>query len=242
MKKFFLIVIIITILCISCTLFPYEKTITVSIPQHPWENISTKKMWYSLKWTNGQSIGSLHIPRDKKSVSISIPKGKTIIICAYPLGKMNPLGVVINGNKTKNTFRLSQNTGAICSFLINIDQHISSILNYDKIEKVLKLNFQDYRLLNANKLSADIINGEISKDSFCRIGKKQVLLSCIPKGKWIPSCLLDEPISIDKADKKISLFLSPGIHYYINNIKNLELKISVENNGSCFCIISPSIF
>ena len=241
MKKLFLLFVSICLIT-GCSLFPQTREVSLSIPYHPWENGTDRQMWYTLRWTGESSIESLHIPRGTKSATISVPIGKTVIICAYPLGKMTPFGAVIQMDEQNNNIRMTQNDGILCSYLINLDRDVTSILNYRKIKEKISSGCRDFRVINTETLTSDILNGTIDDSSFKKMELKKVTPLNIPEGHWVPASFFDASFDITSGQETPELNLTPGIHYYINHQTNIELRLFPdENSSSCFCLICGGI-
>ena len=78
------------ILLVSCSHVQPKRTVSFRIPQHPWESVSGKKLWYTLRWTDGDTVSSVHLSQEERSVTVEANPGRTVLAVAYPLGDMSP--------------------------------------------------------------------------------------------------------------------------------------------------------
>ncbi len=229
--------ILLALICVlfafsSCSDIKPERTVTIQIPQHPWEDDDTK-LWYSLKWTTGNEINVLYISKEKREVSLTIPSGESVFICAFPLGNMRPFGFIITPFDNSSLFVLSQNDGVFAQLFMDSDRAAVAGINYPLLKSyALEVSF-DFRNLNKIKILKDALNGNLSKSSIVAVEAYDVLSFAIPNGFWISESVLDHNILTVDGTSGI-LHLSEGVHRYYNRTLERELIIVVDSDGKTF--------
>ena len=229
--------ILIVLICVlvvlsSCSDIKPERTVAIQIPPHPWEDEDTK-LWYSLKWTTGSEINVLYISKDQREVSITIPSGESVFVCAFPLGNMRPFGTVITPFDNSKAFVLNQNDGVFAQLFMDSDRAAMAGINYPLLKNyALELSF-DFRLFNKVTLLKDALNGKLGKSSF-KVGELYDVLSfAIPNGFWVSESVLDHNILTSDGFSGL-LRLPEGVHRYYNRTLERELIVVVDSDGKTF--------
>ena len=229
--------IFIVFLCVlavlsACSDIKPERTVEIKIPQHPWENDETK-LWYSLKWTSGSEIKALYISKEQREISLSIPSGESVFICAFPLGNMRPFGTVITPFDDASTFALNQNDGFFAQLFMDSDRAAMAGINYPLLKThALELSL-DFRNFDKIRLLKDALNGKLSKSSLKLVEPIDVLSFEVPNGFWVSESILDHNILTVDGTTGI-LHLSEGVHRYYNSSMKRELIIVVDSDGKSF--------
>ena len=153
------LIIATVLLSVSCSMVCPTRRLEVSIPDHPWEYVSGKKLWYTLKWTYGTEVQSSYIGPDERNISVYVPVGETVIIAAYPLGEMAPFGAIITPLDEAIQIGLNQNDGVIANELIDIDRSVTERLNYGLIRKEIKEKCDDIRRIEHISFLRNLQNG-----------------------------------------------------------------------------------
>ncbi len=216
----------------SCSDIKPERTVAIQIPQHPWETEDTK-LWYSLKWTSGSEINVLHLSKKEREVSITIPAGESVFVCAFPLGNMRPFGAVITPFDNSKVFILNQNDGIFAQLFMDSDRAAVAGINYPLLrEYALEVSF-DFRYLDKTKLLKDSLNGNLSKSSLRAVESNNVLSFAIPNGFWVSESVLDHNI-LTMDGTTGTLNLPEGVHRYYNHTLERELVVVVDSDGKTF--------
>ena len=233
------IFILVVLFFSACSNIELERTVTIQIPQHPWEDDDVS-LWYSLKWTSGNEINALYISNDQREVSISIPAGESVFVCAFPLGKMRPFGTVITPFDEAQTYVLNQNDGVLAQLFMDSDRSAVAGINYSRVKsQALEVSF-DFRMLDKVRLLKDALNGKLNNDSFKANEAFDVLSFEVPNGFWVSESVLDH--NILTADGFTgNLKLPEGVHRYYNNSLERELVIVVDSEGKTFHYVKLSL-
>ena len=75
-----LIIISGILIIVSCSLACPDRLLEITVPDHPWESVSGKALWYTLKWTYGDEIRSLYLGPGERQASIHVPTGNTVLL------------------------------------------------------------------------------------------------------------------------------------------------------------------
>lgn len=216
----------------ACSDIKPERTVAIRIPQHPWETDDTK-LWYSLKWTSGSEINVLHIEKGQREISITVPSGESVFVCAFPLGNMRPFGTVITPFDNSEVFVLNQNDGFFAQLFMDSDRVAMAGINYPLLKAyALEVSF-DFRLLDKIKILKDSLNGKLGKTSLKLVEAYDVLSFAIPNGFWVSESVLDHNILTTDGTTGV-LKLPEGVHRYYNNSLQRELIIVVDSDGKTF--------
>ena len=110
--------VLLLVLLVSCSFVQPRRTIRILIPQHPWEKVSGRKLWYTLRWTDSDGLKTLHVTQDMRAVDIEVDPGRTTVVAAYPLGELSPFGTAVTPADNRKEVLLSQDEGFLTSLLI----------------------------------------------------------------------------------------------------------------------------
>ncbi|WP_320129038.1 hypothetical protein [uncultured Sphaerochaeta sp.] len=238
MKKIFLSVFF-SVVCIGCSLSPVSfRSIEIVLGEtHPWEIAATKQLWYTLRWTAGDgTFGTLHIPQGIRKVRISVPRGKTLCACAYPLGCYHPLGGALIPSEN-GPLVLVQEEGTICELLLSISKtgpEAVSQVNYPRVLQLIKNKTDDLELINPTLLAKDLLNGELSSSSLEIKQRVSVFIEDIPPGYWIAERKNDGAFWSQFGDGGVGLLVSDGLHCFLNREDGLLLKVFADDSSLSF--------
>ena len=90
------IILFITLFLLTTCLDSSLVTVVIG-ERHPWEEASGRRFWYTLVYQEGGTLNKLVSPVGTRKAEL-LPKGKTTILAAYPLGNGAPL-VSIKGER-----------------------------------------------------------------------------------------------------------------------------------------------
>ena len=209
MKRIILPLIVISFLLCSCS-FNTDRMITVRLSEeHLWEYYEGKPMWYSLSYYDGESIKSVTLGTQTRSITLPVRNGKTCVFAAYPLGSLDPMGGVYTPGKSSEV-SLSFKEGRIADLLLDV-KHITD-------------DFDEDRLYQA------FLDGTLSSSSVTKSKYFDVAVDNIPDGRYIGEMDWD-PVFDYEHGKDITLSLIPGIHRFYNMQRKLVHVIALYSDG-----------
>ena len=223
----------IVLLVSGCSNLNIQRKVTVNIPQHPWEKFAPVSLWYNLCWTGYDGTETMYISQDTREIEISIPTGRTVYICAYPLGEMRPFGCAVTPDNTETYFETDQNRGYLCDLMLNADTSAVSRVNWNRLVAAAQSQTVDFRTLDDTKLVKNILNGSL--DSSCVVSRPLINIASFsaPGGTWISESIIDGRI-IFTGNQSPELELPYGVNRFYNYEKNMELRITVDSSDNVF--------
>ena len=213
------------------------RSIEVSLDgAHPWEAACHRPMWYTLVWTDGKGgFQRLHMDAGSRSVRIPVPRGASIVFCAYPLGELEPLGGVFHPLSSNGRLVLTQREGCIAELLQMLSKSLAgpiNFLNYPVLFSMLDdILGDDFRTVDGNRLGKDILNGTFSRRSIHRIPPLKATLTNLPAGLWVSADRKTESFWSDAETTSLEISLPDGLHRFLNRESRLELRVVVDGNS-----------
>lgn len=232
MSKFLMLFLTVLMLS-SCMLSPSYRTVEIEIPDHPWEKYSDNAIWYNVCWMDGKEIQTVHADAYTRNLCIRIPTGKTVFICAYPIGEMLPFGCVVTPLDTKTYFLLNQNDGILADLFLNADSDAVGTLNYPMLKEKASGMTTDFASLDLERLLKDTLNGKLKGTSVTVLQNITIPPFDTVSGTWISERVQDGRI-VFPTNRSVELSLPKGIHRFLNAEKNLELRIVVESENEIY--------
>ena len=224
----------------SCSVMELDREMTVSIPVHPWEKSGGEKNWYTLKWTTCHGIETLHVGKDQRRVTIRIPVGETVVICAYPLGEFNPFGAVITPLDCGDSVTLSQNDGCIANELLNLDREVVRQVNYGLVSQSMYEKCDDFRQIDIISFIRDLQNEELAGTSFKVVSLFGVDPFSLPNGIWVSEFVRD-PVIISQGGMTSQLQLPEGVFHYLNTEMDRILVLIVDSGGYSYSYLRRNV-
>ena len=237
---FVLVLFLTTIFAISCSIIRPDRLLEISIPKHPWEDACEKRLWYTLKWTYGDEIRSIHLGSDERDVAIYVPIGETILIAAYPLGDMAPFGAVITPLDEDLRVALNQSDGVIANELIDLDRSVTERLNYGLIRENMLKKCDDFRRIEQVSFLRDLQNGELRETSFKTVSLFGVDGFALPNGLWTSEYLRDSSLYVTE-NSSPQLELPEGVFRYLNPEMDRVLVLIVDSSGNSYSYLRQSL-
>ena len=224
----------------SCSQVSTKRKVVLTIPTHPWEKITGKKMWYTLKWTDGKEQKTIHVNQDQRSVPVEVETGRTVLAVAYPLGDMSPFGAALTPDERKTELVLTQEEGYLASLLSDLDPNMVGTLNYGLILDSILEKTDDVRKIDDVSLLRDIQNGDLTQQTIKVCEAHTVGPFALSNGMWESEFLRDPCIVVlDGMAEQISL--PAGVFRYLNNEDNMVLVLIVDREGSFYSYLKGSL-
>ena len=232
-----LLILALSVIC-SCHQMQTKRTIRLRIPQHPWEKISGMALWYTLRWTDGGEVGSLHLSQEDRSVELEVLPGQAVFAAAYPLGELSPFGAAITPLDGDGEVVMTQDDGVLANMLIDVEPTILGMLNYGLIYEYMHEKSDDPRKLDDGLLLREIQNGELSESSF-KVGKTfEVGPFALSNGIWESEFLRDP--AIVATDGMAGLVNLPsGVFRFLNAVDGMLLVLIIDRDGNFYSYLKP---
>ena len=234
MRKFFspcfLLSLCILFLC-SCKDGSLSRTVSIIIPEHPWETQDVEKMWYSLQWSDGSCVRTLFVDNGTRNVQLKVPLGANIIVCAYPVDDLMPFGALISPAVGEAGVVLDQDTGFLADLLLGIELEVACSVNFDMLVKYSSRSTSDFRLLDADVLLTDILNGRLSERSFRVLEPVEASDLLFYPGIWESESVHENALAVGADGVVPVLELGRGVHRYLCVSRQLEIRIVVSQDG-----------
>lgn len=226
-------------LVFSCSHVRLKRKVRLTIPRHPWESITGKKMWYTLRWTDGDGLKTLHVNQDQRSVTIEVETGRTVLAVAYPLGDMSPFGAAISPDDIRTELVLTQEEGYLVSLLSDLDPDMIGQLNYSLILDCIAEKTDDIRKIDDVSFLRDIQNGDLTDSTFKVCESFEVGPFALSNGIWESEFLRDPGIVVQ--DSMASpVTLPAGVFRYLNTEENMVLVLIVDREGNFYSYLKGS--
>ena len=232
--------VLLLVLLVSCSFVQPRRTIRILIPQHPWEKVSGRKLWYTLRWTDSDGLKTLHVTQDMRAVDIEVDPGRTTVVAAYPLGELSPFGTAVTPADNRKEVLLSQDEGFLTSLLSDIDTEMTGTLNYGLILEEAQRKTDDIRKIDDVSLLRDIQNGELSKDTIRVSDGYCVGPFALANGIW-ESEFLRDPCLVSIDGLSGTTVLPAGVFRFLNAQSNMVLVLIVDRDGNSYSYIKESL-
>lgn len=237
-----LLVLMASLCCLSCDASLWVE-VTIG-DEHPWERASERKFWYTIVCFNKEGITRQQLSIGKRSFRIPLTPGQTTILAVYPLGSTAPLGGAYHPGSDIPSVQLTYDKGPLAHHLLHIaTQWPKPIATCDFGYLYCEIRSIDVHgtAIDWGLLAEDLVSGELSSDSFAPSETKDVILSELLPGWWIPeSPLYPKFYAFSFADTAVEA-LTPGVHRYLNVAHGVELRIVVPDdpNAAAFWHVVP---
>ena len=224
----------------ACSIARPERTLEVTIPAHPWERASGKKLWYTLRWTYGDEVRSAYVSSEERNVRISVPAGETVLIAAFPLGDLSPFGAAITPLDSDSAVVLSQNDGVVVGELLDVDRVVTSRLNYDELSSDMHTMTDDFRNIEKVSLLRDLQNGVLSDSSLRLVAPFGVDAFALPNGIWTSEFIID-PALYATEGLSTPMEMPEGVFRYLNTEMDRVLVLIVDSAGNSYSYLKQNL-
>lgn len=191
-------------------------------------------MWHTLVWTDGHGgFVRLHLEAGIRSVRVSVPYGKAVVFCAYPLGELNPWGGVLHPLGRDGRVVLTLREGGVARLLQSLSgtapEPISRLV-YPNLRALLdEMLGDDWSCVDYTRLGTAILNGSLERGSIRSLEPFPVVLEDLPTGRWVSEERDDLSFWFDRGSMSVQrLSLFPGLHRFLNRESHMELHILVD--------------
>ena len=224
----------------SCSVVKPDRFIEITVPDHPWERASGKRLWYTLKWTYGEEIRSLYLGPEDRTAGIYVPVGETVLIAAYPLGEMAPFGAAVTPLESSMEVSLSQNDGVIVNEIIDLDRSVTMRLNYGLIRNYMMKKSDDLRRIEQVSFLRDLQNGELRETSFKAVSLFGIDSFALPNGLWTSEYMRDSALYVTDSFTA-PMELPEGVFQYLNPELGMVLILIVDSSGESYSYMRQSL-
>lgn len=224
----------------SCSVARPERALDIVIPTHPWETVSGKKLWYTLKWTSGDDVRSVYVTPEERNITIYVPAGETVLVAAFPLGEMSPFGAAVTPLDTGREVVLTQNDGVVVGELLDIDRMVTSRLNYGLVSQEMKRRSNDFRCIDKVVFLRDLQNGVLSEESVRPVALFGVDSFAAPNGIWTSEFISDPGLFVTDG-LTAPMQLPEGVFRYLNTEMDRVLVLIVDSAGSTYSYLRQNL-
>lgn len=232
--------VVLVVLLSACSEWEVERKVMVRIPEHPWEVVTGKRLWYTIKWTDGQGMQVRHLNQEERSIEISVRPGETVLVAAYPLGDMAPYGIAITPLNGESDFLLTQEDGVLVGLLIDLDKELIDQVNFDLVLSKMRATANDIRAIDSSQLLRDIQNGELSSQSFKDSGMYQAGPFALTNGLWESEFFRDSDLAVT-GGLSAEVTLPPGVYNYLNVEERMVMTLVIDLEGDTYNYLHRSI-
>ena len=221
------IILFITLFLLTTCLDSSLVTVVIG-ERHPWEEASGRRFWYTLVYQEGGYFEQVELPVGTRKAELLLPKGKTTILAAYPLGNGAPLGGAYQGGKG---VELLYEKGPLAEALHHLSKFYYEpleVIAFDYLAELILAERGEGDGFDWNYLAQEIANGDLSERSLKLLPLAEVTLIDIPAGYWI-SERRGYPSFYSFINREVVVEnLPPGISRYFNLEKEMELRIVIS--------------
>jgi len=236
----FLLAAIVLAACASCSIACPERVLDFVIPTHPWESVSGKKLWYTLRWTYGEEVRSMYVSPGERNLTIRVPAGETVLVAAFPLGEMSPFGAAVTPLDTGREVVLTQNDGVVVGELLDIDRMVTSRLNYTLVSQEMKRRSTDFRCIDKVPFLRDLQNGVLTEDSVRAVALFGVDSFAAPNGIWTSEFISDPGLFVTDG-MTAPMQLPEGVFRYLNTEMDRVLVLVVDGAGNTYSYLRQNL-
>ena len=236
----FILAAVVLAACASCSIACPERALDIVIPTHPWESVSGRKLWYTLRWTYGEEARSLYVSPDEREITLYVPAGETVLVAAFPLGEMSPFGAAVTPLDPGREVVLTQNDGVVVGELLEIDRMVTSRLNYAAVSEAMHSVTDDFRRLDKVAFLRDLQNGELSGKSLRPLSLFSVDSFAVPNGIWISEFTSDPGLFVT-AGLTDPMQLPEGVFRYLNTEMDRILVLVVDSAGGTYSYLRQNL-
>lgn len=210
--------------CSANPLCEVEITVTIVDP-HPWREVAHKPLWKTVVYTDGETVGRIHLKGDENATTVVVRRDRPTIICAYPLSTLAPWGGYYSPG-SKRAVSLTQERGELARLLLE-----SWSLNTQAFETIkaeaLFSSVRDASLLDHHALLLSLLDGSLDQESITYHPPLAVVLADLPEGRWV-SELVDGTSFHFLWGDEISLSVGGIIQRWLNKERSLLLTLYVD--------------
>ncbi len=225
--------LILLVLLVSCSHVQIRRPMTFTIPVHPWESLSGKRLWYTFRWTDGETVNALHLNQDERSVTVDVLPGRTVFAAAYPLGEMSPFGAAVSPEDGGKAFLMTQEDGTLVDLLMDLEPAVLGMLNYSLVKSRILEKTDDLRMVDDRALIRDIQNGELTDASFKAVPCHAVGPFALANGIWEGERLRD-PSLVSTEGMCGPVNLPAGVFRYLNIEDGMVMVLIVDREGAFY--------
>ncbi|MBO4388862.1 MAG: hypothetical protein J5785_05450 [Spirochaetales bacterium] len=228
------------LLCLCGCGLSCARTVTFTIPEHPWEEAAGGKLWYELRVIGPDSTACFHLGQERRSFTVEVPLGEALVVLAYPQGTGLPFGAFVD-SETQGEVVLSQSDGILCSALEMLDWRCLRNLDYRRLREYVLSVAADQRSLDTLALASAVAHGRAGPGAVSLRGDVQVEIGQIVQGAWVCEYPAQQSLLSDGLEE-LSLTLPPHSIRFLNAGAGLVLNIGFSASGDAAVSVLPFSF
>lgn len=213
------------LLLLGCSSNPLDEvvlTVVINEP-HPWQQITHKPLWKTLVYSKGNQVVQEHLSASAQTTTVVVPRGKTSVLCAYPLGSLVPWGGFYTPGSSKIIY-LTQREGVLANLLVE-----SWTLNPQALGSIdastLGMLVGDGRLVDQHHLVMGLLDGSLRSPKFLK--PLTVTLSDLPDGRWVSELAGGSSFYLLWGEE-VTISVGDGTIRWLNKERGLCLALQVD--------------
>lgn len=233
------VTILLLILLISCSQDITHAYVEVVIPEHPWETYTGAKIWYTLKWTDGDGEHTKHVESSAQSVRIKVKADRTVYICAYPLSDMLPFGAAFTPASVPACILLTQDEGYLADIFMNLKEEVREKINWEALLQACFSKSEALMDLDVQMLVSAAMNGNLGKSSAVKNSSYEIGPFTVQNGVWVPERTGEGRVFVNDGEME-KMNVTPGVYRYYESEASLEMRIVCEPDGKSACVFKSA--
>ena len=235
MKLLLCIISSILFLFPSCSL-RHDIPVTLVLPEeHPFEENSERRLWYTLSFFDGKSIREMHVPAETDEVTLSVAAGGLSVFAAKPLGELGAAGGFFEPGDGRTVFLLPE-YGPFAEMLIRAASYRPEPVSALSMDRVVS-SVDDLAAVDETAFLSDVFKGTLQYGITLN-ERITFSLDTLPSGTWISERRDVPPFSVSFSGRPVSFSLYPGVYRYAEMEKHLLLTLIVSEEGEISHMVS----
>lgn len=231
------IALIISLLA-SCSLdIPIPVTLVIG-EEHPFEELFSRDLWYTLSYFDGREERTLHIEQGTREIAIRVYSGGLRAFAMKPMGELGPIGGFFEPGDD-GTVYLKGASGDLADLMVSALAYRKEAVERLSMGQVLEAE-DDLRAIDEASFLSRIYDGTLTSSSIPHKERMLVGFDSIPEGQWISERYDTPSFSVEMSGDETVFDIYPGAYRYICKERGLLLTVVLTEDGEASATIRES--
>ena len=222
----------------SCSLdIPIPVTLVIG-EEHPFEELFSRDLWYTLSYFDGREERTLHIEQGTREIVIRVYSGGLRAFAMKPMGELGPIGGFFEPGDD-GTVYLKGASGDLADLMVSALAYRKEAVERLSMGQVLEAE-DDLRAIDEASFLSRIYDGTLTSSTIPHKEMRLIGFDSIPEGVWVSERYDTPSFEVEMSGDETVFDIYPGAYRYICKERGLLLTVVLTEDGEASATIRES--
>ena len=229
---------LIVLLLSSCSLdIPIPVTLVIG-EEHPFEELFSRDLWYTLSYFDGREERTIHIDQGTREITVRVYSGGLRAFSMKPMGELGPIGGFFEPGDDGVVY-LKGSSGDLAEQMVSALSYRNDAVERLSMRELLEAE-DDLRAIDETEFLSRIYDGTLTSSTIPHKERRLIGFDSIPEGLWVSERYDTPSFAVEMSGDETVFDIYPSAYRYICKERGLLLTVVLTEDGEASASIRES--